>query len=121
MLKRPPEERNVENNSDICDIVSSIVLDFLVHHKNKNFGVYTQILDTIDKSAMKQPTTNHSSNPKPIVIRTTYESISQSEDYKTNIDKEKTAQICRFFTLWGYFYPYTNRGGGNNTLLKQQR
>ena len=29
---------------------------------------------------------------------------------KQNIDKEKTAQICRFFTLWGYFYPYTNRG-----------
>ena len=25
---------------------------------------------------------------------------------KQNIDKEKTAQICRFFTLWGYFYPY---------------
>ena len=41
VLKRPPEERNVENNSDICDIVSSIVLDFLVHHKNKNFGAYT--------------------------------------------------------------------------------
>ena len=47
MLKRPPEERNVEKNSDICDIVSSIVLDFLVHHKNKNFGAYTQIMDTI--------------------------------------------------------------------------
>ena len=28
VLKRPPEERNVEKNSDICDIVSSIVLDF---------------------------------------------------------------------------------------------
>ena len=41
----------MENNSDICGIVSSIVLDcFLVHHKNKNFGAYTQILDTI-KSA----------------------------------------------------------------------
>ena len=38
----------MENNSDICGIVSSIVLDcFLVHHKNKNFGAYTQILDTI--------------------------------------------------------------------------
>ncbi len=38
----------MENNSDICGIVSSIVLDcFLVHHKNKNFGAYTQIMDTI--------------------------------------------------------------------------
>ena len=25
---------------------------------------------------------------------------------KHSIQKEKTAQICRFFTLWGYFYPY---------------
>ena len=40
----------MENNSDICGIVSSIVLDcFLVHYKNKNFGAYTQILDTIDR------------------------------------------------------------------------
>ena len=39
----------MENNSDICGIVSSIVLDcFLVHYKNKNFGAYTQILDTIE-------------------------------------------------------------------------
>ena len=29
---------------------------------------------------------------------------------KQDAYKEKTAQICRFFTLWGYFYPYTNRG-----------
>ena len=33
---------------------------------------------------------------------------------KHSIQKEKTAQICRFFTLWGYFYPYTNRGGASN-------
>ncbi len=44
----------MENNSDICGIVSSIVLDFLVHHKNKNFGAYTQILDTIPLS-LKNP------------------------------------------------------------------
>ena len=38
----------MKNNSDICDSVSSIVLDcFLVHHKNMNFGAYTQIMDTI--------------------------------------------------------------------------
>ena len=43
----------MENNSDICGIVSSIVLDcFLVHHKNKNFGAYTQILDTIKYPAL---------------------------------------------------------------------
>ena len=54
VLKWPPEERNVENNSDICDPVSSIVLDcFFVHHKNKNFGAYTQILDTIHLSNIK--------------------------------------------------------------------
>ena len=29
---------------------------------------------------------------------------------KQDAYKEKTAQICRFFTHWGYFYPYTNRG-----------
>ena len=45
----------MENNSDICGIVSSIVLDcFLVHHKNKNFGAYTQILDTITFPYNKQ-------------------------------------------------------------------
>ena len=40
VLKRPPEERNVENNSDICGIVSSIVfIWFVFHHKNKNLQV----------------------------------------------------------------------------------
>ncbi len=34
--------------SDICDFVSSIVLVcFFFPHKNKNFGAYTQIMDTI--------------------------------------------------------------------------
>ena len=37
---------------------------------------------------------------------------------KQNIDKEKTAQICRFFTLWGYFHPYTNRGRKKKILLE---
>ena len=40
---------------------------------------------------------------------------------KQIIDKEKTAQICRFLTLWGYFYPYTNRGRAIRKSLLEQK
>ena len=60
---------------------------------------------TIDKSAMKQPTTNHSSNPKPIVIRTTYESISQSKDDKTKYRQRKNGTNMAFFHSLGVFLP----------------
>ena len=60
---------------------------------------------TIDKSAMKQPTTNHSSNPKPIVIRTTYESISQSKDDKTKYRQRKNGTNMPFFHSLGLFLP----------------
>jgi len=47
MLKLPLEERKVKNNSYLCKIVSSIVfIWFVFHHKKKNFGAYTQILNT---------------------------------------------------------------------------
>ena len=65
---------------------------------------------TIDKSAMKQPTTNQDSPPNQYSFAPLTHLFRKVKMTKQNIDKEKTAQICRFFTLWGYFYPYTNRG-----------
>ena len=35
---------------------------------------------------------------------------SAQQRWQNTAYKEKTAQICRFFTLWAYFYPYYNRG-----------
>ena len=66
---------------------------------------------TIDKSAMKQPTTNQDSTPNQYSFALLTHLFRKVKMTKQNIDTEKTAQICRFFTLWGYFYPYTNRGG----------
>ena len=60
---------------------------------------------TIDKSAMKQPTTNHSSNPKPRLICTTYTSISQSKDNKTQHTKRKNGTNMPFFHSLGIFLP----------------
>ena len=65
---------------------------------------------TIDKSAMKQPTTNQDSTPNQYSFALLTHPFRKAKIAKQNVNKEKTAQICRFFTLWGYFYPYTNRG-----------
>ena len=61
---------------------------------------------TIDKSAMKQPTTNQDSTPNQYSFALLTNPFRKAKMAKRSIDKEKTAQICRFFTLWGYFYPY---------------
>ena len=61
---------------------------------------------TIDKSAMKQPTTNQDSTSNQYSFALLTHLFRKAKITKQNIDKEKTAQICRFFTLWGYFYPY---------------
>lgn len=54
VLKQSPEDRNVENNSDICDFVSSIVIDcFLVHHKIKTLEL-THKLGTLSKIQSSQ-------------------------------------------------------------------
>ena len=60
---------------------------------------------TIDKSAMKQPTTNHSSNPKPILICTTYTSVSQSKDNKTRGKQRKNGTNMPFFHSLRLFPP----------------
>ena len=56
---------------------------------------------TIDKSAMKQPTTNHSSNPKPIIICTTYTPVSQNKDDKTKYRQRKNGTNMPFFHSLG--------------------
>ena len=74
-------------------------------------------------SAMKQPSTNQQWNKHRQIIAQNQYSFAllthlfrKAKMTKQNIDKEKTAQICRFFTLWGYFYPYIIGGeqSGNN-------
>ena len=71
---------------------------------------------------MKQPTTNQDSTPNQYSFTPLTHLFRKAKITKQNIDKEKTAQICRFFTLWGYFYPYTNRGGRaiRKSLLEQK-
>ena len=82
-------------------------------------------------SAMKQPTTNQQWNshrqimappPNQYSFAPLIHLFRKAKVTKQNIDKEKTAQICRFFTHWGYFYPYTNRGGRaiRKSLLEQK-
>ena len=56
-------------------------------------------------SAMKQPTTNHSSNPKPRLICTTYTSISQNKDDKTKYRHRKNGTNMPFFHSLGVFLP----------------
>ena len=54
VLKQSPEDRNVENNSDICDFVSSIVIDgFLVHHKIRTLEL-THKFGTLSKIQSSQ-------------------------------------------------------------------
>ena len=60
---------------------------------------------TIDKSAMKQPTTNHSSNPKPILICTTYTPVSQSKGDKSRYRQRKNGTNMPFFHSLGLFPP----------------
>ena len=54
-------------------------------------------------SAMKQPTTNHSSNAKPILICTTYTPISQNKDNKTKYRQRKNGTNMPFFHSLGVF------------------
>lgn len=43
------------------------------------------------------------------------------KEQNTIYKKEKTACLCRLFSLWRYFYPYTNRGGGRKRYQKVVR
>ena len=48
-------------------------------------------------------------------------SFRKAKIAKQNANKEKMAQICRFFTLWAYFHPYTNRGRAIRKSLLEQK
>jgi len=71
---------------------------------------------------MKQPTTNQDSTPNQYSFTPLTHLFRKAKMTKQYIDKEKTAHICRFFTLWGYFHPYTNRGQAIwKSLLEQKQ
>ena len=72
-------------------------------------------------SAMKQPTTNQDSTPNQYSFALLTHLFRKAKMTKRSTSKEKTAQICRFFTHWGYFYPYTNRGRAIRKSLLEQK
>ena len=81
-------------------------------------------------SAMKQPSTNQQWNNQQQIIAQTPNQYSfallihlfrKVKITRQEVNKEKTAQICRFFTLWGYFYSYTNRGRAIRKSLLEQK
>ena len=76
---------------------------------------------TIDKSAMKQPTTNQDSTPKPIFICTTWTPISQSEDYKTKYRQRKNGTNMPFFHSLGSFPPIYNKERKKIVIREEQQ